>query len=378
MSDSTSCAAQCADEQQLGAVTPVENKWNHVLADDDRWPYSGGGDWKREDYGLYGIFENVRREILPHLHPNSLYELDKLRADVYEEPWPEIPVLALGEHLNIAIVYDPQEQPKPVTTQLLAEWGVSFGDVCEVAAENLRNLPRTSGEPRSGVYYSHNLDGHDASRLLLLDEIRSLHVEGDPIAVTPTPYTLMVTGSADLRGLKSMLTNVQKLFQRVQAHVSFIPLQLIRDEWKSWSPAPDHPLYDDYNNLRVLSLARDYAVGNKILNKLCDKRDRGFVASYKVAEEPYSGRLFTFASWAGGISSWLPRTDIIGFTKIQDKKRGLFQNRAYRWDQAFPVVGHRMKPLGIDPPWYEVTTFPTEDEFAAMGEERLSSLAIEI
>jgi len=99
-SDSTSCAAQCADEQQLGAVTPVENKWNHVLADDDRWPYSGGGDWKREDYGLYGIFENVRREILPHLHPNSLYELDKLRADVYEEPWPEIPVLAGGAKIS--------------------------------------------------------------------------------------------------------------------------------------------------------------------------------------------------------------------------------------------------------------------------------------
>jgi len=62
MVDSTSCAVHCADEQQSGSVTAErvpdnndEKKWNHVFADDGRCPYCGSGDWKRDDYGFYGI-----------------------------------------------------------------------------------------------------------------------------------------------------------------------------------------------------------------------------------------------------------------------------------------------------------------------------------
>ena len=53
---------------------------------------------------------------------------------------------------------------------------------------------------------------------------------------------------------------------------------------------------------------------------------------------------------------------------ILDEKRRTCDCRAYDWDRVVQVAKHLMKPLDIYPPWYEVTEFPTDEQFAAMGE----------
>ena len=111
--------------------------------------------------------------------------------------------------------------------------------------------------------------------------------------------------------------------------MSIVALQLNENQWTLWLPETEHPLFHDFKLLQVQSLEANYEVQKKLLNKLCDKRDKGFVATYMVVQDNETGQIRTSTSWTDGITSWLPRTDMIRFARVLDIERGICDRRVY-------------------------------------------------
>ena len=175
-----------------------------------------------------------------------------------------------------------------------------------------------------------------------------------------------------------MLAKTRYALEKEPHHVSTVALRLDEDEWVMWLPDLEHPLFDKFKRMQVESFAHDYEVQKALLNKLCDKRNTGFVASYKVTQDPDSGQLRTYTTWTAGITSWLPKTDMIGFANIRDIERGICDCCMYDWDQVVQGAGHLLKSLDMYPPWYEVTEFPTDEEFEAIGEPLIPQGTVEM
>ena len=324
--------------------------------------------WLRSKQQMPEDFEDARHDFLPAVRARAFYASANLWAVVEGNDPPDWPYQPIGEHLAVGLVYDMPESMKMIWQKDLDKWGVKFDEVMEIAMNNLRQLPQEFDNPEQGVYVTVNHDDYDVSRLLFLDVIRQLRVNGDPIAVAPTRNTLIVTGSDDVDGLKCMWDKVQDALQKEARHVSTVALRLEGNEWRPWLPEPEHPLFNKFKLMQIDSFAGDYEVQRGLLNKLCDIRGRGFVASYNVLQDVQTGRVRTYSAWTSGItSSWLPRTDMITFG-ILDEERRTCDCRAYDWDRVVQVAGHLMEPFDIYPPWYEVTEFPTDEQFAAMGE----------
>ena len=75
-----------------------------------------------------------------------------------------------------------------------------------------------------------------------------------------------------------------------------------------------------------------------------------------------TGQATSYTVWAADLATWLPRVDIIAFMRGPDSKPQM-----YPWDQVVQAAGEMLKPLDIYPLRYEVSCFPNEQQFAAMG-----------
>jgi len=176
--------------------------------------------------------------------------------------------------------------------------------------------------------------------------------------------TMIVAGSEDERGLKGMLALAQDAIQKQPRPVSSIALRLDGSEWVPWLPEPDHPLFNEFKLRQVQTFGEDYKEQKELLDKLHEKRGEDlFVATYGGIQNKETGRVTTFSVWCGGITSLLPRTDLIAFIE-----RNGDASRMFGWDRVMEVAGGLLQPLAIYPPRYGVSEFPINSQFAAMGE----------
>jgi hypothetical protein len=269
--------------------------------------------------------------------------------------------------LAAGLVYDMHEAMRSIVQNDLDNWGVTFYEAMEVARENLKQLPQKfiGPEEGSGVYLSANGDNYDASRLLLVDLIHQFNLDGDPIAMAPTRDTLVVAGSDDLDALKGLLALAKDAVEKQPGFVSTVAVRLDGDEWEPWLPASSRPLYNDFKLMQVESLVAEYTAQKELLDKLHEARGEDlFAATYKAVQNEQTGQLSTYSVWAGDITSWLPQTDMLAFMRHPGDKPRMFQ-----WDRVVEVAGHLMEPLDMHPPRFKVSEFPSEEQFAAMGEE---------
>ena len=144
-------------------------------------------------------------------------------------------------------------------------------------------------------------------------------------------------------------------------------MRLKDNTWTPWLPDPDHLLFNEFKELQTASFAEAYACQKRLLGKLEDKD--AFVASYSCIENRLTERKNTYCVWTSGITSWLPRTDWIAFSQILDGNTKHVNTRGiYEWDRVAQVMGHQIEPLDAYPVRYEVTGFPSDEQFAAFGQ----------
>ncbi len=129
-------------------------------------------------------------------------------------------------------------------------------------------------------------------------------------------------------------------------------------------PEPDHPLFNEFKLKQVQSLGETYNSQKELLDKIHEKKGENvFVSTYFGFQDNRTGRVASYSVWAEGITSWLPRTNIIGFAR---GTRGSV--RYHEWDRVAEVAGGLLQPLAIYPPRYRVSEFPTDSQFAALGD----------
>ena len=309
--------------------------------------------------------EDVRPDLMPAVRGRGYFELTGLRMKMESDKvsnWPHQP---LATHLGVGLVYDMHEAMRAINQKDLDEWGLTFYEAQEIAQENLRKLDHAFIGPENGagIYLSANRDSYDATRLLLLDIFQALQVKGDIVAMVPNRDTLIVTGSDDTEGLEAMLALTEEALQQ-PGFISTVALRLSEDEWVPWLPAADHPLIQQFKLLRVNTLGNDYGTQKELFDKQHTKQEEDiFVATYTVATNEKTGEVMTYSVWVAGITSWIPETDVIAFCRAPDERP-----RMCSWDRVVAVVGDLMQPLDVYPERFCVSEFPTEKQFAEIGD----------
>ena len=310
-------------------------------------------------------YADIRPDILPAVRSRNFFESARLRMVISDDEDTYLQYQTIGDDLGLGLVYDLPDSMKPISNKELGIWGVTFYEALEAARENIRHLPPQIIGPKEGegVYVFTTNDGYDSSRLIILDLIRQFQVKGDYIAMAPGREMLIVAGSEDTPGLEAMIALAKKAFEQPRT-VSGVALRLVGDEWESWMPEADHPLFDEFRKIRMLSSGQDYSEQKELLDRLHEKTGEDvFVASYSVMQHKDTGHQLSYCVWTKDTVSLLPQTEWIvlggeGQAPIMAP-----------WEKVVEIAGDLITPMGIYPERYRVEGFPTAEQLAAMGNE---------
>lgn len=308
-------------------------------------------------------YEDARPDLRPTVRTRSYFELIRVQSQAEGKDFPEVPYLEIGDHLAAGLVFDFRESMRTISQGELEEWGVTFYEAMEAARENLAEAQVAFACIDDRVFASATGDNYDASRLLLLDLVRELKVQGDPVALVPNRDTLLITGSDDEKGLDIIAELADQALERPRPMNAF-PLRLRGDEWLNWRVPEDHPVARKFLRLELRSLAGEYAEQKAVLEKMYEKQgiDR-FIANYSVAEKD-GEELFSYCVWSETIESLLPRTGrVFFFSESQEIVAGS------TWERVEAIVGNLLKPIEGYPLRYLVREFPSPEQLAAIGKE---------
>lgn len=203
-------------------------------------------------------FEDAKPDLFPTIRSKASLEVMRLDRKLEGECEDDIPWIPVSEHLAACLVYDLPNTMQFVTEKRLDEWGVSLYEAMEIAKRNLEQIEFAVGAIDGRLYLFAAGDAYDASRMVLLDAVRSLKVTGRPVALPVSRDSLMVAGSDDVEALGMMADLAEKKEDEPRS-LCPIPHQLVGDEWEAWLPPPDHPHHDRFRMLQLKFLHANYA-----------------------------------------------------------------------------------------------------------------------
>jgi hypothetical protein len=108
-------------------------------------------------------------------------------------------------------------------------------------------------------------DTYNAACFLLIDQIRALGLEGDPVAMVPDRDSLLVAGAEDELGLRMMAELGAKGLEEAYP-MSASPLILTGDGWQDWLPPAVHPVYRALHDLHLGWIGSLYARQKELLD----------------------------------------------------------------------------------------------------------------
>jgi hypothetical protein len=302
--------------------------------------------------------------LLPFLRSRSALAKQQLLDQIIGTTTATVaPVRAIGGDLVVDLFAEQTGCDVVIEPQQLRDLDLDPARALELATANL--LERSKADFTTlgpGVFISDSTDGYASSRLLLLQKIGALPVKGDPVAMVPVRSMLLVTGADDKNGLLTMAGAAAEALALSRDPLSAQPLRLSHGTWMDF--APDAIEYASLHDLMRGQHLREYAEQKELLDQLHAQQDDDiFVANYAPMQDRRTGRSFGMTFWADGMSSLLPRADVIAF-KTADEVI------LVPWDAAMPVVGHRMTQTDDYPARLRVDSFPSVDEL-----ERLRAVA---
>jgi hypothetical protein len=313
--------------------------------------------------GIPDDYDDAKPDLRPAVRSRSHLEATRLDAILQGVEFPAVPYESIGDHLAAAVVYDLPESIAFVNQDQLDRWEATFYEAMETAKQNLLEVQCNLISVGQRFYSLAGGDAYDASRLVLIDRIRDLEVEGEHIAMAVNRNTLLLTGSEDDQGLSLMATMAEKHASEPRP-LCPVPLRLSGDEWETWLPPVGHADYLRFKELEIGYLTQEYAMQKQQLDALYQKQKSDqFVATLTGYKKP--GELVSsYAVWTNGVATHLPKADeIIFFSKAPAVKRRV------PWQRVLDVVSHLMRPEDAYPPRWLVDEFPTEEQLKAMGGE---------
>ncbi len=308
-------------------------------------------------------FEDARPDILPIVRSRTYFEIENLQRRLQGEPQGELPFVEVCDHLLAMPIYDLPEAMRSIAPQRLEQWNRSLYELMEIAVENLDQIKAIVTTLDDRVFLFRNQDNYDASRLLLLNRIRDLPVQGLPVAMVPTRDCLMVTGDEDDIGMQLMI-DIAKQHLKDPRPISVTPCRMTGEGWQTWLPPQGHPLHKAMKELYLQGLSGEYREQHEsIETALAEGSRSGFVANYYLFRDLDSRELISYCVWPECHFAMLPKTDIIVFMD-QHHMQPLASGR---WELVQTILDSKLEDLETYPPRYRVLSFPTEDELRQIG-----------
>jgi hypothetical protein len=266
--------------------------------------------------------------------------------------------------LAIYVVLDRELGMDYVSEGMVESWESTPDQVIDDALANSRQMTFTT-ESAGQLLFVKGPDGYNVSCLVCEDAIRKLPVNGLPVAAPATRDSLSITGSEDLPGLELLAQILEAEAGSGTRHVSGRPLLLAPTGWQVF--APPASLRE-----RFLRIARQYDAlfwsdYKDVLEKYFASRDEDiFVASLSLFQNEADKSTFTTAVWSAGVDTILPPADRVGFYDEENET-----TRFADWADVLRVMGPDMEEQHGPPLCFRVRQFPTEQQFLAMGAQKL-------
>lgn len=309
-------------------------------------------------------YDDASYDLRPKIWTRVTFDKLALQQKVEGGRPPDIPLMEVGSHLYATVVYDLPESVRSISSDSFEEWGVSFYEALEVAQQNLLEDNFAFASIGDRLYTSLSGDSYDSSRILLIDLIRKLEVDGDHIAMIPNRDTLLITGSDDDEGLEMMVNLAEKALENPRPMIAHA-MRLDGNTWVDWKPQPTHPVYNRLRRLELNWHGVEYADQKELLEQLVEQeRQDRFIASFSAVEKDDDAT--SYCVWSEGVLTWLPQTNVVVFFR-----EGEDVVASAAWEDVLQIVGHRMRELDFYPPRYEVLEFPSDEELLALGNEGL-------
>jgi hypothetical protein len=207
--------------------------------------------------------------------------------------------------------------------------------------------------------------------VLVAAVFESLPVQGDPVALLPNRGVLLVTGSEMPAGLARLIAEGERSTQENPWPLSAVLLQRVSGRWQPYAPRPE--VAPAAHRLELLSLAGTYADQQDALQKHYEKLGVDlYVAKFDVMTARAPGIARSWCSWAEGVPSLLPKTDVVALGRSDKNTGETTESVLAPWEALERLCAHYMQRTEDDPPRFRVDAFP-EAEWAQLVEasERL-------
>jgi hypothetical protein len=257
----------------------------------------------------------VRNRLLPAVRA-SLYfaSTDLLASGGTGGPPPALPHSALGNAAAIGIGIDSTDSIRLVSTKDLDKWNVPFEGLEQIAIPN-RDLLLLAG-------------AKDSKALL------AIAGRADVAADEPRPIHTIALCLRDAR-------------------------------WTDCIPDATPEVRARFRELALRSWGMLYEEQKKPLQEKLG--DQVFVGSLSVVKNEETGEIASYATWAKGVPTMLPRAEVVVFVGVagndEPKVLGMVP-----WDRVIAVCGPHLKPDGGTPErWATGDWFPSEADLARMS-----------
>ncbi len=311
----------------------------------------------------------VLSALFPYLrsHISLVRDNDRLATNSSPDLGDELVLLPYADVLGVGLVIENGGTPFQVRYSDLDRLGLSVEVAIEIAVENLM---RKSVEPfrvvQAGFYVSSWRDSYDGARLLLPDLFANLQVDGEIVAMAPTPDTVLVTGSKDVEGI-SLLTSLGGNLVKDRYGVFALPMVLRNGVWESFEVPESDPVFNTVNSFRLSVYNLTYCDQERFLVQKRVDRQGMFACPFLTERDKWNGYQFSKTNIVDGRINSFPECDIVEFYRFNTEGTRDCVARA-----PFTTVVEQLgNSLSEDrtflPVRWRLKDFPKRSELAALG-----------
>ncbi|MGM9479978.1 hypothetical protein ACS5PN_02150 [Roseateles sp. NT4] len=317
-------------------------------------------------------FEAAKPHLRPLLRGRWHVEVPRLRAQIEGASYDgHLASMPFSQDAVVLLGYDLPERTEHIAPEHLAAWGISFQQGLKVAIANLRALSEPKFHTlKSGARVSDWPDGYDASRILLPEVMRQCGIDGDLIMMVPSRRAgILVASASSLEAQLWMLGCSRQLIEEQGGLISAAMFRYQDRRVTSYQPSDPH-LASKLGELQKVAAHALYGEQKEALQALHAKQGKDiFVASYKVVERP--GSWLSACSWTKGITSLLPKTDLVNMVVVDPTGGDRHQVKILEWETARQLAGERLREVDAFPPRYLVSEFPPDEALASVPAAKL-------
>lgn len=321
---------------------------------------------------LPASFEEARPHLRPLLRGRWHFEMPRLQAEMEGADYDgHLATMPFSHDAVVALGYDLDDHTWYVDPGHLSTWKISFQEGLKQAIQNLRAIETPPFHAlEGGVRMGGWADGYDTSRILLPEVMRQCGIADELILMIPSRRVGILAAPAGSVDAQLHMLGYARTW--IEEHGGLISTAMFRYQDRrvtTYTPSNAH-LATKLGDLQKIAASALYVEQKDLLKALHARQGRDiFVASYSVAERP-NGWL-TACSWTKGITSLLPRTDLVSMVIVDPKGGDQHRTKILDWETMRALAGARLQPVDGFPPRFQVSDFPSDDELARTPAVRL-------